>query len=163
MLAGDADRERAVNVLKEAFTEGRLKQDEYEERIGDAYQARTYADLDRLTEDIPHPMPLTFQPVPPPVPPYSRYPRYPPPGPYGPVPPRTDNGNATAALVCGLLTPVTLGVTSIPAIILGHAAKRQIRATGQAGEGKATAGLVLGYLVAVGWLLVIVSAVLSGG
>ena len=55
MLAGDADRERAVNVLKEAFTEGRLRQEEYEDRIGRAYQARTYGELHRLTEDIPQP------------------------------------------------------------------------------------------------------------
>lgn len=147
MLAGDADRDRAVNVLKEAFTEGRLRQEEYEERIGDAYRARTYADLDRLTADIPHPIPPTFQPAP--VPPYPQ------PMGYGPPFPRTTNGNATASLVCGILGTMTMGLTSIPAIILGHIAKRQIRERGQEGDGLATAGLVLGYLVAVGGLLLI--------
>jgi len=53
MLAGDADRERAVNVLKDAFTEGRLNQGEYEERVGRAYQARTYGELTPITRDLP--------------------------------------------------------------------------------------------------------------
>jgi hypothetical protein len=41
MLAGSADRERAVGVLRAGFTEGRLTQDELDDRIGRAYAART--------------------------------------------------------------------------------------------------------------------------
>src|SRR5580692_2477950 len=48
-----SDRERAVDVLKAAFAEGRLDQDEYTERVGLAHQARTYADLAALTTDLP--------------------------------------------------------------------------------------------------------------
>ncbi|MFJ2957126.1 DUF1707 and DUF4190 domain-containing protein [Streptomyces sp. NPDC087270] len=143
MLAGDADREHAVDILKEAYTEGRLRPEEYDERIGWAYQARTYADLDRITADIPHapahrappqpypPVPLTFAPV-----------------------PRT-NSAATAALVCGILGFLTLGVTSLPAVICGHVARGQIRRTGQHGDGQATVGLVLGYLGLAGLLALI--------
>jgi hypothetical protein len=133
MLAGDADRERAVGVLKDAFTEGRLTQGEYEQRVGRAYQARTYAELDLLTADIPQPM----APVPA-VPPSFL--------PYGPPPPRGTNNTAVASMVCGILGTMT-GVTAVPAVILGHMAKRQIRESGQDGDGMATAGLVLGYTV----------------
>ena len=151
MLAGDADRERAVNVLKEAFTEGRLRQEEYEDRIGRAYQARTYSDLHRLTEDIPRAAQPALRPAP---------------AGYGYGPPRTVNGNATAAMICGIIGTMTLGLTSIPAIILGHTAKRQIRRTGEDGDGQATAGLVLGYLVTVGGLsligLILLGTTLTG-
>lgn len=149
MLAGDADRERAVNVLKDAFMDGRLKQEEYEERVGHAYLARTYGELDRITADIPHPVPARPQ-----VPPTFR--PYPPP--YGrPLPPGT-NSNAIASLVCGLLGTMT-GVTAVPAIVLGHVARRQIRESGQEGEGLATAGLVLGYLVGAGMLLLVIGVI----
>jgi hypothetical protein len=52
-LAGSADRERTVGVLRAGFTEGRLTQDELDDRIGRAYAARTYADLWKLTADLP--------------------------------------------------------------------------------------------------------------
>lgn len=155
MLAGDADRERAVNVLKDAFTEGRLKQGEYEERIGRAYQARTYSELDALTADIPrpgppYPVPATFGP--------RR------PVPYGqpvPTPPRT-NGAAIGALVCSLVGGVFFGVGSVGAVVLGHAAKRQMRQGGGEGDGMATAGLVIGYLGLAFWMLFWVVGLIDG-
>ena len=52
-LAGTADRERAVGVLRAAFTEGRLAQDELDDRVARAYTARTYGDLWALTADLP--------------------------------------------------------------------------------------------------------------
>jgi hypothetical protein len=52
-LAGSADRERTVGVLRAGFTEGRLTQDELDDRIGRAYAARTYADLWAVTADLP--------------------------------------------------------------------------------------------------------------
>jgi hypothetical protein len=53
-LAGSADRERTVGVLRAGFTEGRLTQDELGDRIARAYAARTYGDLWTLTADLPH-------------------------------------------------------------------------------------------------------------
>ena len=153
MLAGDADRERAVNVLKDAFTEGRLTQPEYEDRVMHAYRARTYGDLDAVTADIPPQ--VTPGPVPYP-PPYAL--------PYGamvPAVPQT-NGQAVASLVCGLCGFLTVGLTSLPAVILGHQAKSAIRRTGQDGDGLATAGLVLGYMVLVGWGLLVLLMVAFG-
>jgi Domain of unknown function (DUF1707) len=53
MRAATADRERAIDVLKAAFAEGRLDQDEYTDRVGQVYSSRTYAELARLTADLP--------------------------------------------------------------------------------------------------------------
>jgi hypothetical protein len=40
----------------------------------------------------------------------------------------------------------TLGLTAVPAVILGHSARRQIRETGQRGDGLALTGLIFGWL-----------------
>jgi len=57
------------------------------------------------------------------------------------------NGLAIAALVCGIAQFVGFWLLgTIPAIVLGHMARRQIRQTGEQGAGMATAGLVLGYI-----------------
>jgi DUF1707 SHOCT-like domain len=52
-LAASADRERAVGVLRAGFTEGRLTQEELDERVAEAYAARTYGQLWALTVDLP--------------------------------------------------------------------------------------------------------------
>jgi hypothetical protein len=51
--AADADRQRAVDVIKAAFDEGRLNQDEYSKRVSMVPQSRTYAELQKLTADLP--------------------------------------------------------------------------------------------------------------
>ncbi len=90
-------------------------------------------------------------------PPGQQY--YPPSQPYQPYPPaRPTNGLAIAALVCGIAAFVT-GFTCIPAIICGHLARRQIRRTGEQGDGMAIAGLILGY---VGVVLFVVGVVVIG-
>ena len=74
------------------------------------------------------------------------------------------NGLAVAALVCGL-AQILLGIlTGIPAVILGHIARRQIRQTGQQGAGIALAGLILGYVgivLTVLFVIAIIAAVNS--
>jgi len=52
-LASDADRERVIDALKTAFTEGRLTQDELEGRVAWAAGSRTYAELAAVMADIP--------------------------------------------------------------------------------------------------------------
>ena len=52
-LAGSADRERTVGVLRAGFTEGRLTQDELDDRVARAYAARRYSELWALTADLP--------------------------------------------------------------------------------------------------------------
>jgi DUF1707 SHOCT-like domain/Cell wall-active antibiotics response LiaF, C-terminal len=51
--ASDAERERAVARLRDGAAEGRLTLEEFTHRIDRAYEARTRAQLDELTEDLP--------------------------------------------------------------------------------------------------------------
>jgi len=53
MRASDADRPELVDRLAAALEEGRLKMDEYAERMGLAYEAVTYGDLAALSADLP--------------------------------------------------------------------------------------------------------------
>jgi Domain of unknown function (DUF1707)/Domain of unknown function (DUF4190) len=143
MRAASADRERAVDVLKAGFTEGRLTQDEYNDRMGRAYAARTYGELMALTADLPAgAMPAVW-----PVQVYQ--------------PPASTNALARAALVLGVAEFFTMGLTAIPAIICGHMAKREMRQTGQRGDGLATSGLVLGYMAVIFWGILIALSVVG--
>jgi hypothetical protein len=53
LRASDADREQVASVLRDAAAEGRLGFDELDERLTAAYAAKTYADLQPLTRDLP--------------------------------------------------------------------------------------------------------------
>jgi Domain of unknown function (DUF4190)/DUF1707 SHOCT-like domain len=158
LRVADVDRERTADVLRAAFVEGRLTQDELDARLGQAYAARIYADLAAQTADLPGP----HRPWP--APPAHLAPAY------QVVRPRpaaqATNGLAVASLVCGLMQVFTLGITAIPAVILGHAARGQIRRSGERGDGMATAGLVLGWLGIAFFVLIVVGvaamAVTSG-
>ena len=48
-----AHRDRVIGQLQAAFVQGRLTMDEFDERVGHALAARTYAELAALTADIP--------------------------------------------------------------------------------------------------------------
>jgi hypothetical protein len=133
MRASDDDRWRVQSVLNDAFAEGRLSQQEWDERVSQLASAATYGELDRLTADLPVP----YVGPPPPA-----------------GPPRT-NRLAIASLVCGLGQLLAGFPAGIAAITLGHMARRRIRETGEQGGGIATAGLILGYVGTVGLLLLI--------
>jgi hypothetical protein len=51
--ASDAEREQTVALLQRNFTDGRLTQPEFEERVGAAFTARTRDQLRDLTADLP--------------------------------------------------------------------------------------------------------------
>ena len=51
--ASDAEREQVVVRLREASAEGRLTLEEFAERTALAYRARSYAELEPLTADLP--------------------------------------------------------------------------------------------------------------
>jgi DUF1707 SHOCT-like domain len=53
LRASHADRDEMVEVLKAAFVQGRLTQDEFDQRLDRVLASRTYADLAALTADIP--------------------------------------------------------------------------------------------------------------
>jgi hypothetical protein len=123
--ATDRDRDATIGAIQGSYTSGRLSRDEHDERVGRALAAQTYAQLDLLTADLPE---RPWYPDMPAV----------------PRPPRT-NGVAVAALVCGLLQPFSGMLTTIPAIVLGHVARGQIRRTGDDGKSMATWGMALGW------------------
>jgi uncharacterized membrane protein len=144
MRAATADRERAVDVLKAGFAEGRLSQEEYNDRMGRAYAARTYGELSALTADLPAgPLPTVWA------------------APQVYQPPMSTNSLARASMILGVAEFFSMGLTAIPAVICGHIAKREMRLTGQRGDGLATAGLVLGYMAIIFWAVIIVLAVLG--
>jgi hypothetical protein len=145
MRSSTADRERAIDVLKAAFAEGRLSREEFEQRAGQAYRSRTYAELGALTADLPA-GPLGAVVQPPALYPSVQYPpvQYPP-----VVPRRPVNSLAVAALVCSLIP----GFPAIAAVIAGVAARQQIRQRGERGQGIATAAIVIGTISLVAFLL----------
>ncbi len=53
LRASDADRERVANLVREAAGDGRLSMDELDERLDAVYAAKTYADLEPITHDLP--------------------------------------------------------------------------------------------------------------
>jgi uncharacterized membrane protein len=133
MLASTADRERALDVLRAGFAEGRLTKEEHDERVSRVYAARTYRELAMVTVDLPGGQ----QPV---------MPAWSPPTPVWQPAGNPTNGLAVASLICGIGQIFSGPLTGIPAIILGHAALRQIRRTGGEGKPLATAGLALGWI-----------------
>jgi Domain of unknown function (DUF1707)/Domain of unknown function (DUF4190) len=143
MRASSADRERAVDVLKAGFAEGRLTQDEYNDRMGRAYSARTYGELAALTSDLPAGV-LPAWPV-------AAY----------QAPAGSTNSMAIASMVLGVAEFFTVGLTAIPAVVCGHIARRQIRQTAERGDGLATSGLVLGYMAIIFWSVLIAATLVS--
>ena len=112
-LAGSADRERTVGVLRAAFTEGRLTQDELDDRVARAYAARTYGDLWTLTADLPA-GPLPYPDALPAVPPPHGVPV---------VPPNAEpdtSWHSAAALIITALVIFTLAAL-VTAIATAHA------------------------------------------
>ena len=145
MRASTVDRDRAVEVITRAYTEGRLDKDEHDARVERAMTATTFADLDSVVIDLPGGRP----PAPAPM-------------------PRT-NPLAITSLVCGIAQIMFGPFATIPAIVCGHIGRSQIRRTGESGAGMALAGLVLGWaglvlgLLAIGAIVALaVSATHSG-
>jgi TM2 domain-containing membrane protein YozV len=79
---GTAEREDAVRLLGEHYSEGRLSGDEYETRVSTAYAAENRAGLRPLFDDLPAPRPACLLP-----PPEQFYPASPLPDPFAPPPP----------------------------------------------------------------------------
>ncbi len=66
MRASDADRDRVIDVLREAMGDGRLTADEFEERLRAAMASRTFGELAGLTDDLvapPDPPVVPEEPV----------------------------------------------------------------------------------------------------
>src|SRR5262252_10406085 len=55
LRAADTDRDQTAELLRRAAAEGRITFEELDERIARAYAAKTFADLEALTSDLPGP------------------------------------------------------------------------------------------------------------
>jgi Domain of unknown function (DUF1707)/Domain of unknown function (DUF4190) len=140
MRAADADRDRAAGTLGTAYGEGRLSRDEYDARLEAALSACTYAELDQVVTDLPAEQAA-------PVSPAAR-----------------TSGLAMASLAFGLAQFIVGPLATIPAIVLGYAARSRIRRTGEQGAGLALAGLTLGWAaVILGIVLIVAGLAISGG
>jgi uncharacterized membrane protein len=93
MRASDAERERAVEVLKTGFAEGRLQKDEYDARVHHAYSVPTRGDLEQVTAQLPGGGPAL----------------------YAVATPRT-NSLAVASLACGVSQLIVGPLSTIPAV-----------------------------------------------
>jgi Domain of unknown function (DUF4190)/Domain of unknown function (DUF1707) len=166
----DADRANVQATLNRAYAEGRLSQPDFETRAAQVAGAETQDQLSQLMANLGAPLPPPGVPgwgAPPPGAPGASGWGAPPPGAPGwgapppgapgwgapppgyapmPYPARPTNQLAIAALVCGCAQLFFSVLTGIPAVILGHIARRQIRETGENGDGMALAGLILGYV-----------------
>ncbi len=91
-----ADREQVIDALKTAFVQDRLNRDEFDERVGQALAARTYAELAALTGDIPAGLAAAL-------------PREPSRGPARPRESKTAKAAACATLVAGLVVFAAIG------------------------------------------------------
>jgi Domain of unknown function (DUF1707)/Domain of unknown function (DUF4190) len=125
MRAADADRDRVVECLNVAYSEGRLSKDEHDGRLENALSARTYADLDQLVADLPAARATAVTSA------------------------AKTNGLALASLTCGLAQFILGPSAAIPAIVFGHAARHQIKRTGEEGAGLALIGLILGWATVI--------------
>jgi len=126
MRASTADRESAIEILKSGFTDGRLTQEEYEERVGQAYASRTYDDLTAITWDLPAPGQTASLIRRPEVRPAQRQ----------------LNGLAVSSVVLAFFP----GLLSMLAVVLGLAARTQIREQGGRGAALAGLGVAIGTL-----------------
>jgi hypothetical protein len=62
LKASDADREQTAERLRNATAEGRLLAEELEHRLGAAFSARTYGELDAVVADLPRGRMLVARP-----------------------------------------------------------------------------------------------------
>ena len=142
MRASTADRDRAVELLTRAYTEGRLDKDEHDARVERAMTASTFAELDAVVVDLPGARPAV-------------------PTPLAPVQYAKTNALAITSLICGIAQFMFGPLATIPAVVCGHVARGQIRRTGEQGAGMALAGLILGWIGVGFTVLIVVVALLA--
>jgi hypothetical protein len=135
MRAADADRERAVGVLRAGFAERRLTKDEYDERITAVLAARTYGELSELTVGLPAgPLPSLS-------------------------PPLKTNKTAIQAMKWAVFTPFLLALIPLgigTTLTLAAEAQEEIEQTGEPGGGLVLAARVIGYSMIAAFILSIV-------
>lgn len=119
---GDAERDRAAELLREHMAQGRLTAEEFDERIDAALKAKVASDLDPLFTDLPGPRPgqglATTQPYE--VPPWQRAAATPLRPPLPPAPPmlqpRGPGATALNSLTGVLWIVVPLVISFVPGL-----------------------------------------------
>ena len=128
LRAGDADRERALDALRTAYGDGRLDDDEFRRRTDQVLRALTFAELERVTIDIPGGAEVV---------------RFRPGGRVSPKPSR----RAVACITLGFAGWLGPNLFAwIPAVVLGHRARRELRRDGGAGHDLTTIGPAVAYV-----------------
>jgi hypothetical protein len=144
LRASHADREQVIGTLKAAFVHGMLAKDEFDQRVSQAFAARTYAELAAVTADLPAGLTAGKPVTPAQAPGEARVLR---PGPviaaatalYAgvwafallvPLPKGSDGDSAAAAVLVFATSPVYLGVLVI-AVGFALADRREKRSGGQ--------------------------------
>jgi len=126
--ASDADRDKALGLLRDHWLAGRLTLDEYEERCDEAAAGRFLADLERALRELPYPLPEHAPAAPAPAPT----------APPVPAPTGDPEAGAVLALILGILSLAgvvlslgTLFLITLPASTwawsLGHRTRRVTR------------------------------------
>ena len=77
----------------------------------------------------------------------------------GPAAPPT-NGLAIAAMICSLVGFATC-ITAPVGAVLGHVARKQIRERGEAGDGMALTGIIVGWILTVLFIALIIFYVVA--
>lgn len=128
----DPERERTVELLREAWLAGRLEDDELEERIRESWEARYVDDLWRALRELPVPSP--------PTPPPERF-------------PAEAGWSVALSSLAATAFAFTLSLAflfTLPVAAAGWFLGRQVRIRGGArGQGPARFGEVLGAVVAI--------------
>jgi Domain of unknown function (DUF1707) len=145
LRASHADRERAIDVLKAAFAEGRLDTGEFTDRVGQVQVSRTYAELGALVADLPVGPFGTLAPAPAAGAGPLQVAPPPPEAPRVRLPLRTSmTPLVIAALIAGILAP-TIAIPVLAVVICinmargGPARERRVRL--------AAAGVILALLI----------------
>jgi hypothetical protein len=93
--------------------------------------------------------------------PYGAVPGYPPA--YGYRPPASTNGFAVASLVCAIVLFWMFGVGGLLGVIFGIIGLRQCKANNERGSGLAIAGIVIGSIVMLFWIIGGIAAAVDHG
>jgi hypothetical protein len=79
------------------------------------------------------------------------------------VPPRKTNSLALTSMIVSIVSVAMCPLIGIVGAIMGHKAKGQIRQTGEDGDGMATAGIIIGWIVfGLFMLFIVVYGVIIG-
>jgi hypothetical protein len=82
---------------------------------------------------------------------------------YGyPQQPTTTNAFAIASLACSIVLSWLFGLGGILAVVFGTIALRTIAQNGERGRGLAIAGIIIGSIAIVFWLIVLIVGIATG-